>query len=81
MEEPNTNRNRAMNEILEHIYALVTHDQNELLRRPMELVELEEVVKQMKNDKSLDPMALLPTSFMLAGTSLRKKSWKSLKIP
>ena len=38
---------------MENIPSLVTAKQNQLLLRPIEMMELEEVVRQLKDDKAL----------------------------
>ena len=40
--------------MLDNIPSLVAQEQNELLLHPIEMVQLEEVVKKLKNDKTLD---------------------------
>ena len=55
MEELDLDRSVEMKEILDNIPCLVTQEKNELLLRPIEMVELEEAVKQLKNEKASDP--------------------------
>ena len=55
MKEPNIDREEERKEILANIPSLVTQEQNELLLWPIEMVELEEVVKKLKNNKASSP--------------------------
>ena len=52
LEEPAVDRRQAQSEIYSHIPRIITQEHNQILMRPVELPELEEVVKQMARDKS-----------------------------
>jgi len=55
LEEPNVHRGRAQAEVLSHIPKIITEDQNILLMQPIEMMELEEAMRQMADDKALGP--------------------------
>ena len=55
LEEPNVDRRQAQSEIFRHIPRIITQEHNQILMRPVEMPELEEVVKQMARDKSPGP--------------------------
>ena len=52
MKDPDIDREEERREILISIPSLVTQEQNELLLQPIEMDEMEEAVKHLKNDKA-----------------------------
>ena len=65
-----------MEEILEHIPSLVSQEKNKLLLKPIEMEELEEAVKQLKNDKAPGPYDFTTNLSTLVGTPLSRNFWK-----
>ena len=55
MEEPQIDRMMVQDEVLSNIPRLITTEQNQLLTRTIEMMELEEVVKQLKDNKAPGP--------------------------
>ena len=55
LEEPNWDRDASQREVLSHIPQVITEDHNLLLLKPIDLEEVEDVVKKMSNDKALGP--------------------------
>ena len=53
---------------MRHIPRVIIEEHNLFLMKPIELEEVDTVVKTMENDKSLRPLGLLPTSSMTART-------------
>jgi hypothetical protein len=58
LEELPQDGERVNDQVIRHIPALVTQKQNELLMRTVEMLELEEVVKQMEGGKAPGPDGL-----------------------
>lgn len=55
LEEQAPDRGGAIYKVTQHIPALVSQEHNDLLMRPVEMQELEEVIKQMEGGKAPGP--------------------------
>ena len=74
LQEPKRDREEAQREVLSHIPKIITEDHNQILEKAIEMVQVENAVKQMAKDKAPGPDGFTTTSSMMAGTGLKKKS-------
>ena len=66
LQEPERDREEAQGEVLSHIPKIIMEDHNQILKKSIEMVEVENVVKQMAKDKALGPDGFT-TNFFHAG--------------
>ena len=52
LQEPKRDNEEAQREVLSHIPKIITKDHNQILGKAIEMVEVENVVKQMAKDKA-----------------------------
>ena len=52
LQEPERDREEVQREVLSHIPKIITEDHNQILKKAIEMVEVENAVKQMAKDKA-----------------------------
>ena len=63
LQEPDRDREEAQREVLSHIPKIIMEDHNQILRKSIDMVEVENVVKQMAKDKVPGPNGLTTNFF------------------
>ena len=71
LQEPERDREEAQREVLSHIPKIIMEDHNQMLKKSIEMVEVENAVKQMAKDKSPGPDGFT-TNFFHAGCDWMK---------
>ena len=77
LEEPDEDKSTSQREVLRHIPQVITEEHNLLLLKPIEMDEVEEVVKQMAKDKALGPDGFT-TNFFHACWDWLKEEFRAL---
>ena len=72
LQKPDKDREEAQREVLSHIPKIIMEDHNQILGKSIEMMEAENVVKQMAKDKASGPDGFT--------TKLFHASWEWLKI-
>ena len=75
MTKPILERSGGIEQITQHIPALVSQDQNYLLMNPIQRQEAEEVIKQMENSKASGPYGFTVNFFHHFWDMVKEEVW------
>jgi len=75
-EEPPTDRQPAINEILQHIPRIITEEHNQLLLQPVTMMELESASAQLKDGKAAGPDGFTSNFYHQFWDLIKEEVWK-----
>lgn len=78
-QEPATDRQSAINEILQHIPRLITEEHNQLLLRLVTLTEVEEASNQLKAGKASGPNGFTSNIYYHFWDLIKVEVWNVVK--
>ena len=75
LQEPERDREEAQREVLSHIPKIITEDHNQILGKSIEMVEVENAVKQMAKDKATGPNGFTTNLFHAGWDWMKEEIW------
>ena len=75
MQEPKEDREESQREVFRHILKIIIDEHNHMLRKSIEMTEVEVAIKQMETDKALSLDGFTTNFFHACWDWLKEEIW------